>query len=616
VPATIVLAAALLLMVLPTAALAAAAEARPLREVRSANSGFVLRIDFGRASTRNPVPCRATLYGQDPNGRIEQRWEAVLANDVAPSRAFVRDDGAVVVTLDEYRRGGARCPLVVYGPDGTLLRHFLLTDLLGDEDWPHVMVEGNAVRWLEGATVGFSADGAQFDVRLASGRALSVDLTTLDLVGRASGAEAVPPDVRALLEPGGSASATGRPPAPPVVETTTQPTRVSDVVPHPSTTQPADYAAWLQVHGRGTGLAALPLYVQASERLTPWSGAPGVYDALRAGDETPLGDPNVGQWLTANAEALRLYRDASQRHWLGAEYARAGGEDLTSGLVARLGAIRELGHVALLQALHSAATGDPNAAIEWRLTVARTGAQLCRGGSLLEDLTGLSLASAAYEDLLRELSSPRAARLDYAELAKRLDALDDAPAPFAAVVRGEQALAYDTLQRRGLASSSQPAASQPDGATSRPADPFDPMDACYDAIAAIVRLPYPQARQHFGMLEEELSAGARDAGLALVAAKFERSVFLRARTDTLRRGVRLLVLIRAYQQQNGRLPETLTELSDDRWLEEPLSGKQFVYRLRGGDCMLYSVGADGVDDGGVHHSAGERLDYVIWPRPR
>ena len=198
-------------MVLATAALAAD-EARPLREAKSANGRFVLRVDFGRATQNNPVPCRATLYAQDPNGQAAQRWEAVLANDVAPSRAFVSDDGQYVVTLDEYRRGGARAALVIYGPDGGLLRHFLLSDLLGDEDWPHVKVEGNAVRWLDGATVGFSANGAQFDVKLAAGRALHIDLATLDIAGRASGSASVPAEVRALLDMRGATSQPARPP--------------------------------------------------------------------------------------------------------------------------------------------------------------------------------------------------------------------------------------------------------------------------------------------------------------------------------------------------------------------------------------------------------------------
>lgn len=174
---------------------------RPLREAESANKRFQLEIDAGRPG-RADRACKATLTERAGDGRAVKRWERPLVNDAAPVKAFIRDDGRFVVTLDEFRRGGARNAVVIYGERGQLLRHFLLTDLLGKSDWRNVRASKRAVEWLEGSRSSFVAEPEQFLIELKWGREVRIDLKTLRLVNPprdAGGDEEIPAEILAQL---------------------------------------------------------------------------------------------------------------------------------------------------------------------------------------------------------------------------------------------------------------------------------------------------------------------------------------------------------------------------------------------------------------------------------
>jgi len=54
-----------------------------------------------------------------------------------------------------------------------------------------------------------------------------------------------------------------------------------------------------------------------------------------------------------------------------------------------------------------------------------------------------------------------------------------------------------------------------------------------------------------------------------------------------------------FEKENGRLPESLSELESTvkkEMLIDPFSGKEFIYKVLKGDFTLYSVGANGKDD--------------------
>ncbi len=170
------------------------------REVESENRQFRLRIEPGRPERqgrRGPeAGCTATLLGRDA-GRGGRVWERPLVNPVAPLLTAVRDDGRFVVTLGDFPYGGVQNALVIYGDQGQLLRHFLLTDLLGGEDWRHVKRDRRRVEWLRDVEYGFD-DPELFVVRLKWGRVIRIELQTLKLLDEPPPGE-IPEDILALL---------------------------------------------------------------------------------------------------------------------------------------------------------------------------------------------------------------------------------------------------------------------------------------------------------------------------------------------------------------------------------------------------------------------------------
>ena len=75
-----------------------------------------------------------------PQGVLERRlsedkwqevWRIDLVNDIAPTDAIVTDDGDYVVTFDNwYSAGYGENVVVIYGPNGSLVRSMTLTDII------------------------------------------------------------------------------------------------------------------------------------------------------------------------------------------------------------------------------------------------------------------------------------------------------------------------------------------------------------------------------------------------------------------------------------------------------------------------------------------------------
>ncbi len=59
--------------------------------------------------------------------------------------------------------------------------------------------------------------------------------------------------------------------------------------------------------------------------------------------------------------------------------------------------------------------------------------------------------------------------------------------------------------------------------------------------------------------------------------------------------------LRCYQSEEGHAPMALAQLAP-KYVQlvplDPFSGRPMIYRLQGTNWLLYSVGEDGVDDGG------------------
>jgi hypothetical protein len=85
-----------------------------------------------------------------------------------------------------------------------------------------------------------------------------------------------------------------------------------------------------------------------------------------------------------------------------------------------------------------------------------------------------------------------------------------------------------------------------------------------------------------------------------------------------RRGTVLTAKIMAHKQRYGAYPESLDVFGEAEYTVDPFTERRMVYRREGDDFVLYSLGADGVDHGGIPylHKRDGASDRVFWPRPR
>lgn len=487
----------------------AAGQSGPLREARSANGRFELRLEPGRAGV-DARGCRAALHGRGGRRPI---WERVLVNDVAPERACVRDDGGYVVTLDEYRRGGARNALVIYGARGELLRHFLLIDLLGPEDWKHVRTGRRELVWLDGAKCEFAGQGDEFVVTLKWGRAVRIDLKTLRVrrgEGEAGGdaQAAVPPEVLALVcgqgsaeqdgviggrleelaaltpeerarteaiagqlvEEGASPAAGGLllPPGPgepgpagAVPSGEVEGRRAGEApaagapaagappvleVPPPDPVNKYDYVSWLNGMMQVEGADAAPLYEAAISAHVPWEGDGELLSRAMEGDPAALAAPEVQAWLAANEAAVAAFREASRYPARSFSYDSPDGT-MVGVLLPSLSHLRGLTRASIIEGRRLAAAGQGMAAADCYLDTLAAGGHTGGGMSIIENLVGVAMQSLGVDALLDLQAGPQAADLDYVALADAIEDAAVAPRAPSAGIEGERAMYLDAVQR-------------------------------------------------------------------------------------------------------------------------------------------------------------------------
>jgi hypothetical protein len=148
--------------------------------------------------------------------------------------------------------------------------------------------------------------------------------------------------------------------------------------------------------------------------------------------------------------------------------------------------------------------------------------------------------------------------------------------------------------------------------------PFDAVigetNRYYDEIAAAAEAPYPQARETFARIEERMGREGHPF-VRMLAPALSRASHLARLNDASRRGTLAAARVRAYEQQHGMLPESLDEIGPGAI--DPFTGQPFGYQRTDSGFRIYSLGANGTDDGGEHGLRGDTLDYVVFPpQPR
>lgn len=215
-----------------------------------------------------------------------------------------------------------------------------------------------------------------------------------------------------------------------------------------------------------------------------------------------------------------------------------------------LGRIKEIARLVIAEAAVARAQGRPQEATTMALEVVHYGHQLTRGGVLIDDLVGAANIAIGLNDLRVNLDKMDAQTARRA--AVRLLELDAGREPFTAIMKNERDLI------RGLT-------------------------------------PGLQGLFRRGATWLEARRAIRSVG---------------HRHDQRRALLRMFAIelaLHAHRLEKGSLPESLADMKPE-FLEEipndPFTGGPFVYRITD-SFELYSVGPDGVDDGGKAVARGE-----------
>ncbi|MEE9456295.1 MAG: hypothetical protein V3W11_03990 [bacterium] len=110
------------------------------------NEAYYLHVVPGDGST----PARGTLYHLFVGGGEEEVWSRDLENAVAPVTVLISGDGRYVVTSDDWGGVGyGPNVVVIYGPEGVVVKKFALEDLLTEAEIA-IVPHSTSSRWWRG----------------------------------------------------------------------------------------------------------------------------------------------------------------------------------------------------------------------------------------------------------------------------------------------------------------------------------------------------------------------------------------------------------------------------------------------------------------------------------
>lgn len=343
----------------------------------------------------------------------------------------------------------------------------------------------------------------------------------------------------------------------------------------------------------------------------------------------------MAQVVSANAEILDLLRRA--RDLPGADWGIRIRSPALNTMMPILSGQRMLAKLLVATANYHHATGDDQAAVDTLLTLWRHGATIDKHPTLINHLVTLaiySLLTRSIEAMVADLGveptadgvGRGASRALEAQVRMLVVAMLDETNLRNATVRGmlaERMLQLDLVQISLRGEMSLPTLG-PFGRVvqlslaarllSYPTTPLLKLDGLrtlrnMDAFAAAAsQETWPQAEASFpytGTADSTLDLAIRPWSKMLLGS-IERFTYWHFGMLPMTRMAATALAIRLYELDRGSRPATLADLVPEYLTEvprDPLADgdRPIAYTPDGPSPMLYSVGRDGVDDGGAHH---------------
>ncbi len=412
---------------------------------------------------------------------------------------------------------------------------------------------------------------------------------------------------------------------------------------------------------------AAPFYIEAAEMIKDTPKDMYMWELLRKDLKEMTGEEKnkIEDWLSSQKEVFELVAQGSLKPYYWREYETNEEKELMSVLLPNLSGYRNIAQGLTLRASLNAEKGNLNQAYNDIITCYRFGRHLKADVSLVEQLVGVAIEVLSVKSTRSILDQ---CQPDSASLEKLQSDLQEVVSSddFKVSFKTEKLFILDEAQRcftDGIWGSHlyiQRVTALSDGGISSDYDAITKIHSDYDAIVQAVSHPvqafrvlftHPDKKQtlktaeqmydYYEQLSRKSPAALRNEKIDIeneIMEMIKGNLLLEIFTPAFWRVIEInhqvkteicatitIIAAHRYKIDKTSFPDGLNELVSAGYLKDlpidSFSDKPLVYRKTGDDFILYSVGRNFIDDGGVldvdsgatYGIWGQYGDAVFWP---
>jgi hypothetical protein len=427
---------------------------------------------------------------------------------------------------------------------------------------------------------------------------------------------------------------------------------------------PADFYKWMGIEPlpeKGDYLLHSFWYMKKHLEIDPQRDLQALqadFDAASARPWTTKQSPLVAGWLTVNEKPFALAVEATKRtHYfspLAGYPTEKGPPALLASLLPGVQRCREFANALSIRAMLHLGESRYDDAWQDLLACHRLGRHVAHGSTLIEGLVGIAIDAIASGADLTFLDRAKLDAKQIKQCLRDLQELPPMPVPADKVDLGERFMFLDTVMmvdRHGIGYLEGLLGKGPIPLAKRIPDDIDWDPALrnanrwYDRLAAAMRLKDRGSREkQLDQIEQELKAVKKalvDSGevakfaaaspeakgkvlgdvlISLLVPAVRKVQQAADRTEQIQRNLHVAFALAAYQRDHKRYPMKLEALAPTYLARIPndvFSGRPLIYRPSEKGYLLYSVGANGQDEGGRWYDDMPPGDdpRVLMPRP-
>lgn len=338
-------------------------------------------------------------------------------------------------------------------------------------------------------------------------------------------------------------------------------------------------------------------YVMASRMLRANGGTNAMYQP--GFTDTIVSLAAEQQVVAKNQKVLALLRQA-----LGKECLVPPSRSVTE-LYPYLADVKGLARLLVGVADVKAAKGDYAGAFDAGLDSVRMGQDMVRGGVIIHGLVAIAIQSIAQNSMLEYIDKLSATDCD--RLAARLESLLKARVPYGQIIREESYFSLSSLSK--MKGSDTAFVINPNAGMDGEEVPgwqkfagtiywHSQRDHALHELEDYYKAMLVEEQKPFALRKSVPTPKSPVA--SMVAPVFDQAHMSFDGMEVHSRLLLLALKIRSYHLKHGLLPTSLKDLGvDPTVVADPFTGKPMMYQPKGSDYLLFSVGPDLKDDGGV-----------------